>query len=47
MRDDDSFSETKKIDFSNREKIFIDITEEEKKLHQEMLEKIPNHIWNL
>ena len=39
--------ETKKIDFSKREKIFIDITEEEKKLHQEMLEKIPNHIWNL
>ena len=39
--------ETKKIDFSKREKIFIDITEEEKKLHQEMLEKIPNSIWNL
>ena len=40
------FTETKKIDFSNREKIFIDIKEEEKSCIKKCLENT-NPIWNL
>ena len=38
---------TRKIDYGNREKVFADISAEEKLLHKKMLEKIPNSIWNI
>ena len=38
---------TRKIDYSNREKVLADISAEEKLLHKKMLEKIPNSIWNI
>ncbi len=38
--------QTQKINYSTREKILIDVSEEEKELHRKMLEKIPNSLWN-
>ena len=35
-----------KINYGDREKIIINVSDEEKILHQKMLEKIPNSIWN-
>ncbi len=37
---------TKTIDYTNREKIIIELSDEEKTLHQKMLKKITKPIWN-
>ena len=37
---------TKAIDYNTREQILINVSEEEKTIHKNMLKKIPNAIWN-
>ena len=37
---------TKAIDYNNRKQILINVSEEEKTIHKNMLKKIPNAIWN-
>ena len=37
---------TKAIDYNTRKQILINVSEEEKTIHKNMLKKIPNAIWN-